>query len=83
MQSAVGNQSVLWYIVTDCAGLRTQLRNSWGRKIWVPMHESPPVHINELQNTGESLPAADVRRVFTAFAEQWLFAMTDYQVCCS
>ena len=80
MLSAVGNQSVLWYVVTDCAGLRSQLRDSWGLKIWAPKVELAPVHVDKLQSSGVPLVAADVLRVYTAFAEQWLFSMTDYQV---
>ena len=80
LQSAVRNHSSLWYIVTDCAGLRLQLRNSWGLKVWVPRTELAPIHIDKLQSSGVPLGAADVLRVYTAFAEQWLLAMTDYQV---
>ena len=85
LQPAVGNQSVLWYIVTDCAGLSLQLRNSWGCKVWVPKgaKDLAPVHIDKLQSSGASLDAADILRGFTAFAEQWFFAMTDYQARCS
>ena len=66
--------------MTDCAGLRMQVRSSWGPKVWVPEAELAPVHIDRLHSSGVPLDAADVLRIHTAFAEQWLLAMTDFQV---
>ena len=73
----MGGQEVIWYVVSDCAALRTKAKERYGAKVLVPRGEAPVEHV--VHSSGNA--TRDVLAFRVAFAEQWLLGMTDFQVC--
>lgn len=75
-QYRVGGQEVLWYVVSDCAQLRSKAAEVFGAKVLLPRGDTPVEHV--MHSSGNA--TRDVLAFRAAFAEQWLLGMTDFQV---
>lgn len=75
-QYRVRGQEVLWYVVSDCARLRSKAAERYGAKVLLPGGEAPVEHLNFASGNA----TRDLLSFRVAFAEQWLLGMTDFQV---
>ncbi|EIE18113.1 hypothetical protein COCSUDRAFT_60600 [Coccomyxa subellipsoidea C-169] len=67
---------VRWYVVSDCPSLRYKAADKYGPKVLLPTRELVTDHI--FYKSGNR--TRDMLAFRTAFAEQWLLGMTDFQV---
>ncbi|KAK9919098.1 hypothetical protein WJX75_009394 [Coccomyxa subellipsoidea] len=72
----VEGMPVHWYMVSDCPALRYKAAKKYGPKVLLPSQELVTEHIT--YSTGNT--TKDLLAIQTAFAEQWLLGMTDFQV---